>query len=69
MSHAGPCGRVTPRWSVPLQPYQTCIDNGATLKEALDAVVSSRARLAAVFDGDDYLGMLSAERISREIVQ
>jgi osmoprotectant transport system ATP-binding protein len=55
--------------SVPLQPYRTRIDNGATLKEALDAVVSSQARLAAVYDGDEYLGMLSADLISREIVQ
>jgi osmoprotectant transport system ATP-binding protein len=55
--------------SIPLQPYRTRIDVSATLKEALDSVVSSRARLTAVFDGDDYLGMLSADRISREIVQ
>ena len=55
--------------SVALQPYRTRIQNSATLKEALDAVVSSRAQLVAVFEGDDYLGMLSAARISREIVQ
>ena len=55
--------------SVPLAPYRTRIDVSATLKEALDAVVSSRSPLTAVYDGDDYLGMLSADRISREIVQ
>ena len=55
--------------SVALEPYRTRIDASATLKEALNAVVSSRSELAAVFDGDDYLGMLSADRISREIVQ
>jgi osmoprotectant transport system ATP-binding protein len=55
--------------SVPLEPYRTRVDAAATLKEALNAVVSSRSDFAAVFDGDDYLGMLSAERISREIVQ
>jgi osmoprotectant transport system ATP-binding protein len=55
--------------SVPLEPWHTRIDASATLKEALNAVVTSRSQLAAVFDGADYLGMLSAARISREIVQ
>jgi osmoprotectant transport system ATP-binding protein len=54
---------------VALEPYVTTVMATSTLKEALDAVVSSRSELAAVFDGDEWLGMLSAERISREIVQ
>ena len=49
--------------------FKTSLSVDASLKEALDAVVSSHTRVAAVFDGDRYLGMLTAERISEEIVQ
>ncbi len=51
-----------------LRRFRTRLSTGATLKEALDAIVSSRTRVAAVFDGDRYLGMLTAERINEEIV-
>ena len=36
-------------------------------EEALDVVVSSRTSVAAVFDGDRYLGMLTADAIGDEI--
>ncbi len=52
-----------------LIPFKTSLSVDGSLKEALDAVVSSHTRVAAVFDGDRYLGMLTAERISEEIVQ
>ena len=52
-----------------LRPFRTRLDTSATLKEALDAIVSSRAKVAAVFDNDQYLGMLTADRISDEITQ
>ncbi|MDH3398611.1 MAG: ATP-binding cassette domain-containing protein [Acidimicrobiia bacterium] len=52
-----------------LRRFRTRLDTSATLKEALDAIVSSRAKVAAVFDGDRYLGMLTADRISDEITQ
>jgi osmoprotectant transport system ATP-binding protein len=52
-----------------LRPFRTRLTTGATLKEALDAIVSSRATVAAVFDQDRYLGMLTADRISDEITQ
>jgi osmoprotectant transport system ATP-binding protein len=52
-----------------LRPFQTRLSTSATLKEALDAIVSSRAKAAAVVDGDRYLGMLTADRISDEITQ
>ncbi len=55
--------------SVPLHRFRSFVDVSATLKEALDVVLSSRTRFAAVFDGADFLGMLTVERISREIVQ
>ena len=52
-----------------LRRFRTRLNTSATLKEALDAIVSSRAKVAAVFDDDRYLGMLTAERISDEITQ
>jgi osmoprotectant transport system ATP-binding protein len=54
---------------LPLQRFRTRLSPDASLKDALDAVVSSHSRSAVVFDGDRYLGTLTAERISREIVQ
>ncbi len=54
---------------LPLRRYRSRIGVGATLKEALDVVLSSRTRFAAVFDGENYLGMLTADRISQEIVR
>lgn len=51
-----------------LGPYHSRIDVSATLKHALDVFVGSRAELVAVFDGSEYIGMLSADRISREMV-
>jgi osmoprotectant transport system ATP-binding protein len=54
---------------VELRPFRTRLDERSTLKEALDAVVSSHAHIAAVFDGDRYLGMMTAAEISREIIE
>jgi osmoprotectant transport system ATP-binding protein len=50
-------------------PFRTRLDESATLKEALDAIVSSHTPMAAVFSGDRFLGMLTVDRISEEIVQ
>ena len=52
-----------------IQPFQVRLGPDSTLKEALDAVVSSHTEVAAVFDGDRFLGMVSMKQISREIVQ
>jgi osmoprotectant transport system ATP-binding protein len=54
---------------VPVRRYRDRIGPTSSLKEALDAVVSSHTAVAAVFDGDRYLGMATVEQISREIVQ
>ena len=53
----------------PLEPFVSRLQHGDSLKEALDVVVSSRTSVAAVFDGDRYLGMLTADAIGDEIVQ
>jgi len=60
---------VTTLDDIDLLPFQTALQYSDSLKEALDAVVSSRTQIAAVFDGDRFLGMLTADEISREIVQ
>ena len=52
----------------PLKRFETYLDITASLKEALDAVVSSRTSVAAVFDGDEYRGMVTIDAISDEIV-
>ena len=51
-----------------LEPFVTRLQSHDSLKEALDVVVSSRTSVAAVFDGDRYLGMLTADAIGDEIV-
>ena len=51
----------------PLRPFRTRIDISGTLKEALDAIVSTRTQVAAVFDGETYVGMITADQINREI--
>jgi osmoprotectant transport system ATP-binding protein len=55
--------------TVEVRPFLTKLDIGDSLKEALDAVISSHTSVAAVFDGDHYLGMLTVDTISQEIVQ
>jgi len=55
--------------SIDVEPFLTRLDRNATLKEALDAVVSSHTSVAAVFDGNELLGMVTAAAISREILQ
>ena len=40
-----------------------------SLREALDAVVRSQTRVAVVFDGERYLGMVRVEAISDRLVQ
>ncbi len=54
---------------VPLRRFRSWLRLDSTLRQALDAVVSSHTNVAAVFDGDQYLGMLTAETIAREIIQ
>lgn len=57
-----PVGAVTP------QPFAVRVAPASSLREALDAVVTSRTRVAVVSEGDAFLGMLTLEQISEEIV-
>ncbi len=54
---------------VDLEPFVTRLTPNNTLEEALDAAISSHTAIAAVFDGERFLGMITVERISREIVR
>jgi osmoprotectant transport system ATP-binding protein len=49
--------------------YQIKLSPEDSLREALDAVITSHTAVAAVFDGEKYLGMATVDEISREIVQ
>jgi osmoprotectant transport system ATP-binding protein len=55
--------------NVPTRKHRDRISPQASLKEALDVVVSSHTSVAAVFDEDRYLGIATIDQISREIVQ
>lgn len=50
-----------------VQPVIGRIDVSASLKEALDSIMSSRTPYAAVCDGDRYLGALTAGTVSDRI--
>jgi osmoprotectant transport system ATP-binding protein len=55
--------------TVDTEPFQTRLTKESTLKEALDAIVSSHTSVAAVFDGPELVGMITAEAVSREILR
>ncbi len=52
-----------------LRPFRSRLSIDGSLKEALDVVVSSHERVAAVFDGDRFLGMLTADAIGEEVTR
>jgi osmoprotectant transport system ATP-binding protein len=49
--------------------FRVRLDGGDSLRDALDTIITSQTRVAPVFDGDRYLGMLTAEAISRELTR
>lgn len=51
------------------QPFLCSLESDASLREALDAVVTNRARVAVVVDRGRYCGMLDLESIAREITE
>ncbi len=54
---------VTPR------RFSAYVTHDSSLREALDSIVTSRTNVAVVLgDGQEYLGVLTVERISKEIV-
>jgi len=52
----------------PLRPFSAHVSEESSLREALDSVVTSRTNVAVVLNNDQrYTGILTLERISREI--
>jgi Mg2+/Co2+ transporter CorB len=51
------------------RPFLVSLDSQSSLREALDAVVTSHARVAVVVDGGVYKGMLDLEAIAEEITE
>ena len=49
--------------------FQIRLSPTDSLREALDAAITSHSGMAAIFDGDRYLGIATVDDISREIVQ
>jgi osmoprotectant transport system ATP-binding protein len=52
----------------PPRPFLVTVRPDSTLRAALDAIVSSRTHVAPVIDGDRYLGLLTLEALTEELV-
>ncbi len=48
---------------VDLRAFDTSVQAGSSLREALDAIVTTRNNVAVVCDGDQYLGLLSVAQV------
>jgi osmoprotectant transport system ATP-binding protein len=51
------------------RPFMTRLGLRSSLREALDTVITSHTRGAPVFDGDRFVGMLTADSIGREVTE
>ena len=61
-------GRSTVAEATP-RPFSAYVTSSSTLRQALDSIVTSRTQVAVVAtEGQRYAGILSIERISKEIV-
>jgi osmoprotectant transport system ATP-binding protein len=60
----------SPLAALPAKPFAVTLRPESSLREAIDAVVTSHARVAVVVDDDNrYLGMVGLESIAEEITQ
>ena len=55
------------RVTSPPQGRRVRLRRDDTLRDALDTAITGHTRVAPVFDGDRYLGMLTMDAISREV--
>ena len=55
--------------SVDPRPFEVRLDIGASLREALDTIITSRTGVAPVFEDGEYVGTITAEAISRELAR
>jgi osmoprotectant transport system ATP-binding protein len=60
---ARPVGATTTR------DFRVWIEASASLRSAVDAIVTSRNQVAVVYDEDRYVGMLFIEAVSRELLR
>jgi len=51
------------------RPFEVRLDCDASLREALDTVITSQTSVAPVFDSGRFVGMLTAEAIGREVTE
>jgi CBS domain-containing protein len=58
-----------PLAEIEARPFLVTLDSGASLRTALDAVVTTNARVAVVVDDDIYRGMLDLEAIAGEVTE
>ena len=52
-----------------LSDFEVRLSANDSMREALDTVITSRTKVAPMFDGDIYLGMVTVEQISAELVE
>lgn len=50
------------------RPFSVVLRPDSTLREALDAIITSRTQTAVVTDQGRYLGMLTADRLNQELM-
>jgi osmoprotectant transport system ATP-binding protein len=55
-------GEIHPR------PFSAQLTRSNTLREALDAIVTSKTQVAVVVDGGRYLGLLTSERLNEALL-
>ncbi len=58
-----------PLGEIKLEPFRMTVPSDASLREALDVVVTGQARLAVVVDDGVYRGVLGIEAISQDITE
>jgi osmoprotectant transport system ATP-binding protein len=51
------------------RPFMARLGLTSSLREALDTVITSHTRVAPVFDGERFVGMLTADSIGREVTE
>ena len=49
---------------LPIRPFIATVTPTTPLREALDVIVTSHSRMAAVLDGDRYLGMVTIDEVA-----
>jgi len=55
--------------SLPARSFRVRLGYDDSLRDALDTVITSHTGVAPVFDGERFVGMLTAEAISRELAR